>query len=96
MNYIDRKFEDMAIGVLEVFDKSTRDNVQDVLVIRYIESLKMDCLELAVHCDCVNFVSNSIVQRILDNIWEGKEYKTDQMVKSCNTFYRFNRVNFID
>ena len=59
----------MAIGVLEVFDKNTRENVIDVLVIRYFPELEIDCLELAVLCNCKNFVSNSTVQSILDYLW---------------------------
>ncbi len=62
----------MAIGTLKVYDKNTRDNVIDVLVIRFIEHFKMDCLELAVDFECKRFVSNTTVQTILDNIWNGK------------------------
>ena len=54
----------MAIGVLEFFDKNTRENVVDVLVIRYLKDLEMDSLELAVLCKCQRFVSNSTIQRI--------------------------------
>ncbi len=71
----------MAIGVLKVFDKSTRDNIIDVLVIRYIKHLEMDNLELAVHCKCERFVSSTSVQTILDTIWEGKRDDAMEMVK---------------
>lgn len=40
----------------------------------------MDSLELAVHCKCKRFVSNSTVQTILDNIWEGKRNDSLTMV----------------
>jgi hypothetical protein len=53
----------MAIGLLELFDKNTRDTVLDVLVLRYLKDLGMDCLELAVLCKCQRFVSNASVQR---------------------------------
>jgi hypothetical protein len=56
-------FEDMAIGVLDVYDKNTRESVVDVLVIRYLRELGMDCLELANLCECKRFLSNSTVQR---------------------------------
>ena len=62
----------MAIGVLNCFEKHTRENIVDVLVMRYMRDLNMDCLELAVRCKCKNFVSHQIVQAILDNIWVGR------------------------
>ena len=68
----------MVIGVLEYFDKNTTDAVDDVLIIRYIKELKIDHLDLAVICECKNFISNSLVQRVLDNIWKG--------TKCCNSF----------
>lgn len=40
----------------------------------------MDCLELAVHCKCKKFVSNTTVQQILDNIWEGKKNDSVKLV----------------
>ena len=60
----------MAIGVLDVYDKNTRESVVDVLVIRYLKELGMDCLELAHLCKCRRFLSNSTVQRVLDYIWQ--------------------------
>ena len=68
----------MAIGVLEFFDKNTTESVDDVLIIRYIKELKLDHLDLAVVCKCKNFVSNSLVQRVLDNLWKRK--------KCCHSF----------
>ena len=35
----------MAIVTLKFYDRNTRDNVIDVLVIRYLEHFKMDSLE---------------------------------------------------
>jgi hypothetical protein len=76
------EFENKAIGVLEVFDKNTKENVVDVLVIRYLKELGMDCLELAVLCKCERFVSNTTVQRILDYIWSDTRNKTIEMVST--------------
>ena len=47
----------MAIGVVKTFDDKLREEVNDVLIVRYIEHLKMDCLELAVWCGCKDFVA---------------------------------------
>ena len=62
----------MAIGVLQVFDEHTRENVEDVLVRRYIRDIGMDVIELALHCKCERFVSHLVIQKSLDNIWNGK------------------------
>ena len=74
----------MAIGVLEFYDKSTRENVVEVLMIRYIKKLGMDCLELAVSCKCHTLVANITVQRILDHIWHDKRDKTIEKVLKYN------------
>ena len=70
----------MAIGVLEIYDKRTREIIIDVLVIRYLKDLEMDCLALAVLCKCHRFVSNSTVQRILDYIWNDSRNKKIEIV----------------
>ena len=59
--------------MLDVFDANNRDVVNDVLILRYFEYLKMDCLELAVHCGCKRFVSRPIVQNVIKSIWLGEE-----------------------
>lgn len=54
----------------------------------------MDCLELAVYCKCKKFVAQSLVQTILDNIWNNnrshfwKMYpkETIKMVEFCFFF----------
>ena len=70
----------MAIGVLEFYDKNTRENVVDVLVKRYLKDLGMDCLELADLCKCSKFLSNSTVQRVLDYIWKDTRDQTVEKV----------------
>jgi hypothetical protein len=90
-----RQFEDLAIGVLTVYDRNTRENVNDVLVIRYLKDLEMDSLELAVHCKCKRFVSNSTVQCILDNIWLGKRNDSLKMVSQVFNKNIFYIINFL-
>ena len=81
----------MAIGVLEFFDKNTRENVIDVLVIRYIKEFGMDCLELAALCKCEKFVSHSTVQRILDHLWQDTRDKENEKVKiTCYIDYKIH------
>jgi hypothetical protein len=42
----------------------------------------MDCLELAVVCDCKGFVSNEIIQNVLDNLWTGNIYSSIKEVST--------------
>ncbi len=72
----------MAIGVIEVFDKNTSENVDDVLIIRCIRQLDIDHLELAYICKCKKFISNSLVQRVLDKTWTGKKPFKDDYVNN--------------
>ncbi len=64
----------MAIDLLNIMTRKTRDNADDVFILRYLKEYQMDCLELAVVCDCKGFVSNEIIQNILDNLWTGNIY----------------------
>ena len=62
-------FEEMAIGVITVFEKHTREVVDDVLIRRYIQDYDMDCLMLSIECGCEKLVSSQILQRNLNYIW---------------------------
>jgi hypothetical protein len=42
--------------------------------------MKRDVLELAVHCECQEFVSMPIVQKVIDHIWNGTKFNQDEMV----------------
>ena len=61
----------MAIGVITVFEEHSRIVIDDVLIRRYIKDYDMDCLQMSVECNCETFVSSSVVQRNLNNIWRG-------------------------
>ena len=62
----------MAIGVLTLFDKSTDDIINGVILLRKIPFYNLDCLQMAVEADCQKFVSLSCVQNLLTDIWYGK------------------------
>ena len=42
--------------------------------------MKRDVLDLAVHCECEDFVSMPIVQKVIDNIWNGTKYDQEELV----------------
>jgi hypothetical protein len=74
------EFEEMAIGTLKIFDDERTDKVDDVLIVRYFKEFKMDCLDLAIECECEQFVSTQMVQRVLDKIWLGKRNDSSTIV----------------
>lgn len=65
-------FEEMAIGVLNIFDATTDDLINGVILLRKIPFYNLDCLQMAVIADCKKFVSLSSVQNLLTDIWHGK------------------------
>ncbi len=75
-----REFENLAIGILDVYDQHTTDNVRDVLVIRYLDFIEMDCLELAVDCKCERFLAHRVVQKTMDELWKGESLKSTSEV----------------
>lgn len=62
----------MAIGVLNIFDSTTDDLINGVILLRKIPFYNLDCLQMAVEADCKKFVSLSSVQNLLTDIWYGK------------------------
>ena len=70
----------MAIGIVKIFDENTRDIINDTLIVRYIEPFKMDCLELAVTCDCKKFLSQPTIQKVMDNLWKGTTIDESELV----------------
>ena len=62
----------MAIGVLNIFDATTDDLINGVILLRKIPFYNLDCLQMSVIADCKMFVSLSSVQNLLTDIWHGK------------------------
>jgi hypothetical protein len=42
----------MANDLLNIMTRKTRDNTDDVFILRFLKEYQMDCLELSVVCDC--------------------------------------------
>ena len=79
-----REFENLAIGVLDVFDKNTRDILNHSLVVRYYNHLEKDILELAVMAKCEDFVSHRLIQKTMDKIWFANELNVPFVVNLVN------------
>lgn len=62
----------MAVGVLNIFDNSTDDLINGVILLRKIPFYNLDCLQMAVEANCQKFVALSSVQNLLTDIWYGK------------------------
>ena len=70
--FIFSDFEEMSIGVLNIFDSTTDDLINGVILLRKIPFYNLDCLQMAVESDCQKFVALSSVQNLLTGIWYGK------------------------
>ena len=62
----------MSIGVLNIFDSTTDDLINGVILLRKIPFYNLDCLQMAVEANCEKFVALSSVQNLLTDIWHGK------------------------
>lgn len=63
----------MYSNVLEsIFDATTDDLINGVILLRKIPFYNLDCLQMAVEADCQKFVALSSVQNLLTDIWYGK------------------------
>ena len=71
-SFINREFEDMACGVLEIFDSRMDDIVNGVVLLQKIPYYGLNCLQLAVEAKCLKFISLSTVQNLLTEIWNGR------------------------
>ena len=69
LNY--SQFEDMAIGVMNVFDNNTRDSMNGVLMKTEVPFMKHDFLYFAVQCECKNFVALPSIQSVITDLWYG-------------------------
>lgn len=83
------EFEQMAIGVLNIFDATTDDLINGVILLRKIPFYKLDCLQMAVEADCKKFVSLSSCQNLLTDIWYGKIASKSGMKASIKVFNLF-------
>ncbi len=81
-----KDFENLAIGILNVFEEHTRKHVNDVLLIRYYDFIKMNCLQLAFEAECDDFIAHNVTQQAVEKLWNGNEYDEKELVSS---FYLF-------
>jgi hypothetical protein len=80
----------LAIGLLKVYDETISGTIRDVLIIRYIPLFGMDCMELAENCGCMMFLSDPIINNILEDIWAGRKIEKvayDELVGLCIRTY---------
>ena len=59
----------MAIGVLNIFDESTIDLINGVILLQQIPYFNMNCLEMASESRSQRFLSVASVQNLLTEIW---------------------------
>ena len=62
----------MAIGVLSIFDESSVDLINGVILLQVIPYYKLNCLEMASEANSQKFIALTSVQKLLTEIWFGK------------------------
>lgn len=62
----------MSCGVLEIFDNTSDDIVNGVVLLQKIPYYELNCLQIAVEAKCLKFISLSTVQNLLTEIWNGR------------------------
>ena len=62
----------MALNLLSAMPEHRTDSF---LVIRYLKHLEIDCLDLAIACECEKFVSSLTIQNILDKRLKDRTYQ---------------------
>ena len=86
------EFENLAIGVLNIFDLNSDDLINSIVLLRQINIYGMDCLQMAVEARCLKFVSLPTVQILITEIWNGnltmsKGFKANlKFIISCLSF----------
>lgn len=79
----------MAIGVLNIFDATTDDLINGVILLRKIPFYNLDCLQMAVEAHCQKFVALSSVQNLLTDIWYGKLTQKSGIKASIKVKFNF-------
>lgn len=70
--YLKSEFEEMSCQVLNIFDRSSDDLANGIILLQKIPYYNLDCLQMAVEAECMDFLSLPSVQNLLTDIWNGK------------------------
>ena len=62
----------MSCQVLNIFDRSSDDLANGIILLQKIPYYNLDCLQMAVEAECMDFLSLPSVQNLLTDIWNGK------------------------
>ncbi len=65
-------FENLSLGVLNVFDINTDDRINIEILLNRILYFKTHTLQMAQIGDCKQFVAHPAVQNLLTSIWIGQ------------------------
>ena len=82
----------MACGVLEIFDSTSDDCINGIILLQKIPYYDLNCLQLAVEAKCLKFISLSTVQNLLTEIWNGRIETRGGLngtLKVLNSIYQF-------
>lgn len=84
-----RFFEKKAIETLSIYDENTRNYVNAALLLHEIPTFKESYLELAIQCQCNDFIAHPSVQFVASEIWNYNFHtKAEGNVVSIAYIYR--------
>lgn len=67
-----REFENYATGALDIIYNNSHILISYCVLLREVVFYNIDCLQMAMVCDCKQFVSQPVVQQLFDSIWWGQ------------------------
>ncbi len=84
-----RKFEEIAIKIVDLFDRKEEDNLNDNLLLSEIQNFGCHVLKLAFNGHCKKFIATRSVQQVLHEIWKnGVIFSPDQILVYDYTRFR--------
>ncbi|CAF0758789.1 unnamed protein product [Brachionus calyciflorus] len=78
------EFEEMACGVLNIFDNLSDDLINGIILLQKISYYDLECLRIAVEARCLKFIALPTVQNLLTDIWNGRLEHKDGIKASLN------------
>ncbi len=93
-----KEFENLAIGVMRIFDNNTKYSINKFLKHTRASFLNLDCLDFAVQCKCKNFLALPNIQSVITERWYRKiVYKSSKkfLLKVFNEDMNYTLKEFL-
>jgi len=80
----------MASGVYQIFDSSSNNLINGVILLQKIPYYNLNCLDMAAKADSQQFIAMQSVQNVLSEIWMGKIKIEYNLVDHFKVVFIFN------